>query len=130
MAASKTPKLKTYKEIPIGGMIEKAGSSADFKTGDWKAFRPVWDNSKCIHCMICPVLCPENCIPVKKGSKPADSKRSETDFDYCKGCGICAQVCPVKCIKMIKEGESENNADESNKTNNQKCASKKGDSDE
>ena len=36
-------KLKTYKEIPIGGMIEKAGNSAEFKTGDWKAFKPVWD---------------------------------------------------------------------------------------
>ena len=93
--------LKTYKEIPIGGMIEKAGSSADFKTGDWKTFKPVWNSEKCTHCMICPTLCPENCIPVEKGEK---IKRIETDLEYCKGCGICANVCPVKCIEM-KEGD-------------------------
>ena len=86
--------MKSHKEIPIGGMIEKAGSSMDFKTGDWAVFRPVWDKEKCTQCMICPVMCPDNCIPVK------ESKREETDFDYCKGCGICAEVCPVKCIEM------------------------------
>ncbi|MBT4824414.1 4Fe-4S binding protein [Candidatus Woesearchaeota archaeon] len=101
-------KLKTYKEIPIGGLIEKAGSSVEFKTGDWKAFKPVWDKEKCIHCMICPVLCPEDCIPVIKGKDP---KRKETDFDYCKGCGICAKVCPVKCIKMIEEGSEGDSSD-------------------
>ena len=62
--------LKSYKEIPIGGMITKAGSSEEFKTGDWKTFAPVWDKEKCINCMICPVLCPEDCIPVEKGEKP------------------------------------------------------------
>ena len=89
--------LKSHKEIPIGGMIEKAGSSEDFKTGDWAVFQPVWNKEKCTQCMICPIMCPDNCIPVKKGDKP---ERLETDFDFCKGCGICAEVCPVKCIEM------------------------------
>jgi pyruvate ferredoxin oxidoreductase delta subunit len=98
--------LKTYKEIPIGGMIEEAGSSKDFKTGEWKTFVPVWDKEKCTQCMICPVLCPEDCIPVKKGENP---ERLETDFDYCKGCGICANVCPVKCIEMKEPGKEGKN---------------------
>lgn len=109
----------TYKQIPIGGMIEKAGSSLDFKTGDWKVFTPCWDEKKCIHCMFCVVYCPDNCIPVtneekgendsnllkKEINKINNIKRKETDFDYCKGCGICAKVCPVKCIKMEEDKE-------------------------
>lgn len=97
-------KLKNYKEIPIGGMIEKAGSSADFKTGDWKSFTPIWDKSKCINCMMCTTLCPEHCIKVIKGDDP---KLDGIDLDYCKGCGICAKVCPVKCIKMTQEQEGD-----------------------
>ncbi len=91
--------LKTYKEIPIGGLVEKAGSSADFKTGDWKSSTPVWDKSKCINCMMCVVHCPENCILIEKDDK-GNPKITKIDLDYCKGCGICAKTCPVKCIKM------------------------------
>ncbi|MEA3378926.1 MAG: 4Fe-4S binding protein [Nanoarchaeota archaeon] len=79
-----------------GAKVE-AGSSKDFKTGDWRTLKPEWDKDKCIHCMKCVIFCPENCIKVKNG------KRLETNFDYCKGCGICADVCPVKCIKMKME---------------------------
>lgn len=87
----------SWKKMEIGG-LEKAGSSKEFKTGSWKSFEPVWDKDKCIHCMICVIDCPENCIRTK------DAKRLETDLDYCKGCGICEKVCPVKCIKMKEEG--------------------------
>ena len=82
--------------MEIGGLTE-AGSSLKFKTGTWKAVKPIWDKKKCINCMICVVNCPEDCIPSK------DGKRKETDLDFCKGCGICSAVCPVKCIKMIEE---------------------------
>lgn len=94
-------KLKSWKEIPIGGNIEEPGSSKKFKTGSWRTFKPVWDKNKCIHCMICPVYCPDACIPVVK--EKGQPKRKETNLDYCKGCGICADVCPVKCIKMEKD---------------------------
>lgn len=96
------PQLKSYKEIPIGGMIESAGNSIDFKTGDWRTFRPIWNKEKCTQCMLCVVYCPDNCIPIERGDKP---KRIETNLDYCKGCGICANVCPVKCILMKEEAE-------------------------
>lgn len=101
----KSEKLKSHKEIPIGGMITEAGSSKEFKTGDWRSFKPVWDEEKCIHCMICVPACPDDAIPTEN-DKDSNPKRKETDFDFCKGCGICAQVCPVKCIKMIGEAES------------------------
>jgi len=95
--------LKSNKEIPIGGLIDEAGSSKKFKTGDWRSFRPVWDKSKCIHCMMCVPFCPEDCIPTD--GKGNDIKRKETDLEFCKGCGICSEICPVKCLKMEEEAK-------------------------
>lgn len=87
-------------QLPIGGLINKPGSSKEYKTGTWRTFYPalphIRDKTKCIHCFFCVRNCPENCIKVKNG------KRGEIDLDYCKGCGICAEVCPVKVIKMKK----------------------------
>ncbi len=86
-----------WKEIPIGGVITRAASALDNKTGSWRAFRPVIDESKCIHCSFCISNCPDNAITFK------DGKRQPVDLDYCKGCGICSSICPVKCIKMEEE---------------------------
>ena len=90
-------KKKGWKEIPIGGVIDKAGSAKEYKTGDWRTFKPVKDEKKCINCMICWICCPDSSILAKDGNMAG------FDFDYCKGCGICAAVCPVKCIEMVKE---------------------------
>lgn len=95
----KTDKPMKSKEMPMAGIISNAGNSLKFKTGDWRTYRPVWDKSKCINCMICVNYCPENCIPQKNG------KRLETDFDFCKGCLICVKECPVKCISAKREGD-------------------------
>ncbi len=59
-------KLKTAKQIPIGGKIVEAGNSKEFKTGSWKAKSPVWDKEKCINCMKCVVYCPDMAIKTKK----------------------------------------------------------------
>lgn len=87
---------KGWKEIPIGGMIGKAGTAREYKTGDWKTFKPVVDKDKCINCLQCWIYCPDSCILVK------DGKIADVDLDYCKGCGICASICPKQCIKMEK----------------------------
>ena len=91
--------MKSWKEIPIGGMIIEKGSSLKYKTGSWRSFKPVWDIKKCTQCMRCVVYCPDNCIPIK------NNKRLETDLEYCKGCLICVEVCPVKAISAKKESE-------------------------
>jgi pyruvate ferredoxin oxidoreductase delta subunit len=88
-----------WKALEDGGKIIKAGNSDEYKTGDWRTFRPIWTESRCTHCMFCWIYCPDVSIPVK------DNKRLETDIDHCKGCGICAEVCPTKCIDMKKESD-------------------------
>ncbi|MCS7286933.1 MAG: 4Fe-4S binding protein [Anaerolineae bacterium] len=83
-------KLKGWKELPIGAVVLEPGSSAENKTGTWRSQRPVRDEEKCTHCMICWVYCPDSAVIVK------DGKVQGFDYDYCKGCGICAHECPVK----------------------------------
>ncbi len=102
MATKKCIKKKeSWEELPIGGKIIKPGNSKEYKTGNWRTFRPVTDFNKCIHCMKCWVVCPDNAIKVK------DGKKTGTDLDFCKGCGLCAEVCPVKCIEMKRESDFE-----------------------
>ena len=86
-----------HKKIPIGGNIVKPGNSLEYKTGDWKTFKPVRDAKKCTNCLLCFVFCPENCIKVKNG------QIQDPDLNYCKGCGICETECPVKAISMKEE---------------------------
>jgi len=83
-------------EITTGAVIYKPGSTAGYKTGGWRALRPVVDKSKCTGCGTCWTFCPEGCIHRK-------DKIFLPDLDYCKGCGICANECPVKAIEMVME---------------------------
>ena len=92
-----TKKKKGWKEIPIGGLIDKGGTAKVYNTGSWRTFKPVVDKSKCIHCLQCWIYCPDSSVIVK------DGKMEGFDYEHCKGCAICASICPVKCIKMEKE---------------------------
>ncbi len=89
--------LKSWKEILIGGMITDVGNSIDYKTGDWRSYRPIWDEKKCNNCKLCWIYCPDGSIVIKNGVMTG------MDLDHCKGCGICAYECPQKAIKMMEE---------------------------
>ncbi|HHY33036.1 MAG TPA: hypothetical protein GX515_08500 [Firmicutes bacterium] len=94
-------KVKGWKDVPIGGLILEAGSADKYETGDWRTYRPVWDEAKCRHCMTCWIYCPDSSILVREG------KMIGIDYKHCKGCGICAHECPAKCIDMRLETELE-----------------------
>jgi pyruvate ferredoxin oxidoreductase delta subunit len=91
--------LKTWNEVPLGGVILEAGNAKEYKTGDWRSQRPIVDKEKCINCLTCFIFCPDSAIKVENGIMIG------YDYDYCKGCGICANECPKKCITMKPEAD-------------------------
>ncbi|WFO75035.1 4Fe-4S binding protein [Desulfurococcaceae archaeon MEX13E-LK6-19] len=93
MSGSK-PEPRGWRDLPLSALPYKL--SLEYKTGDWRALRPVIDQSKCVKCLMCWLFCPEMAILW-------DGKQVSVNLDYCKGCGICAHECPVKAIKMIPE---------------------------
>ena len=97
---------KKWSEIPIGGVVDRPGSSEDYKTGEWRDSRPIHIPEKCINCMICWSVCPD-CAVVGK-----DGDFKEFNYDYCKGCGVCAEECPDDAIKMEEEGDFPNSVEE------------------
>lgn len=111
--------LEGWRDMPIGGMILDAGNSVEYRTGGWRAFRPVRGEAGCSHCLQCWLFCPDSSIL-------ADAENGQMagfDLDHCKGCGICAAVCPVNarvirsagklargdtrlCIRIVEEGQA------------------------
>ena len=87
------------KDIDPGGTVNEPGNAAQYRTGDWRSIRPVWDHTRCIKCGVCYIFCPDAAI-----LKNAEGY-FEADLYYCKGCGICAQECVTGCIKMVEEAE-------------------------
>jgi pyruvate ferredoxin oxidoreductase delta subunit len=89
----------TWKDIGIGGIVTEPGNASQYRTGDWRSQRPVYDFSRCIKCAVCQIFCPEGCI------QPNAEGYFEADLFYCKGCGICWRECQAMAIKMVEEEE-------------------------
>jgi len=96
-----TPKPDAgWRELPKAGFILDAGNADEYKTGGWRAFRPIHNPDICINCLQCWAYCPDSSFIVE------DGKITGIDYEHCKGCGICASVCPTKpekAIQMVKE---------------------------
>jgi len=101
-------RLPGYKSLPLGAAILRPGNFAERFTGDWRTFRPIINQDKCIRCLICWIICPEPAIGI--ADKPYKDSRGrewkftlEIDYNYCKGCGLCVEECPVKAIDFVEE---------------------------
>jgi Pyruvate/2-oxoacid:ferredoxin oxidoreductase delta subunit len=57
-------RLKSWKELPPGGLILEAGNARTYKTGDWRTERPQVDKAKCINCFFCWAYCPDASVIV------------------------------------------------------------------
>ncbi|MFQ6088464.1 MAG: 4Fe-4S binding protein [Candidatus Methanofastidiosia archaeon] len=86
-------RYKGWREIPPGGVIPDTPTSLEYKTGDWRAQKPILNREKCVMCRLCWAYCPDVAI----------SPEIEIDYEYCKGCGICAYECPTHAIVMVEE---------------------------
>ncbi len=89
----------TWKDIEIGSIVTDAGSASQYRTGDWRSQKPIFDLEKCNKCGLCYIYCPEGCINLNAEGD------FEVDMYYCKGCGICARECPKDVITMVEEEE-------------------------
>jgi len=100
-------KLPGWKDINLGIAITEVGNAKEYRTGDWRSARPVTDESKCIACGLCWILCPDHSRQAfkRKQAKPDCPYNDYFDFVdyYCKGCGICVEECPVGAIHMEAE---------------------------
>ena len=86
-----------WKDAAPGAVIYEAGNAEKYKTGAWRSMKPIWDEEKCKHCMLCFPVCPDSSILVK------DQKMTGIDYDHCKGCGVCVEVCPFKVFDYVVE---------------------------
>ncbi len=106
----------TTKTVEKGFIVTEPGKAKEYKTGDWRSQRPIYDKDKCIKCGACYVYCPDMAIKVCKDGY------IDVDYYYCKGCGVCARECWTGSFEMVPEGsdkakaaEEEYNKKKSNK---------------
>jgi len=86
-----------WRDFKPGFILTETGTSENYRTGDWRSKRPVWDNDKCIKCGICYIFCPDIAVTQREDGF------FEANLEYCKGCGICAVECQTRCIEMKDE---------------------------
>ena len=84
------------KELIIPLSQPKVGAGG--KKGEWKVFKPLIDEKRCIKCQTCWMFCPETAIEIKTRKQVP-----KINYDWCTGCGICANECPVDAIKMVRK---------------------------
>lgn len=88
-----------WRDLEVGCAVSDAGNASQYKCGDWRSIRPIWDHTRCVKCGVCYIFCPDSAIRTNAEGY------FEADLYYCKGCGICAQECVTRCITMVEEAE-------------------------
>lgn len=69
---------------------------------------PETGDSKCVACMLCPTICPSQCIEVVGEESAEGRSRAKTfniDLSRCIFCGLCEEVCPMAAIVMTNNYE-------------------------
>ena len=56
----------TWKDLEIGAIATEPGSASQYRTGDWRSQKPIYDFKRCIKCGMCYEMCPVNFKAVEK----------------------------------------------------------------
>ena len=88
--------------------VEKGGMEIRNFRGVHRLNRDEQGRVKCVACMMCPTLCPANCIHIEAAESPWDDrekypKKFEIDELRCIFCGMCEEACPVDAIELTTE---------------------------
>ncbi len=88
--------------------VEKGGQYAPNFRGVHRLNRDAAGRVKCVACMMCPTICPANCIHITAADSPWDDrekypKKFEIDELRCIYCGMCEEACPVDAIELTPE---------------------------
>ena len=96
-----------YETAPVGGVIPLPGNTiTNNLTTSRAGYMPVLDDSKCIHCGLCDIVCPDYCIVWEiRGDKPLPevTRMLGIDYNYCKGCQRCVETCPTGALTRVEE---------------------------
>jgi pyruvate ferredoxin oxidoreductase gamma subunit len=95
-----------YTSQPAGGIVVAPGSTAwnDLSTSR-TGWLPVLDTTKCVHCGMCDLVCPDLCLVWADG-EPGDTfgrVLKGVDYRYCKGCLRCVESCPTGALARTAE---------------------------
>ena len=88
--------------------VEQGGMNASNFRGVHRLNRDENGRVKCVACMMCPTLCPANCIHIEAAESPWDDREKypakfEIDELRCIFCGMCEEACPVDAIELTTE---------------------------
>lgn len=85
--------------------IEEGGANIGNYRAVHRLNRDEQGRVRCVACMMCPTLCPANCIHIVAEESPWDDrekypKKFEIDELRCIFCGMCEEACPVDAIEL------------------------------
>jgi len=88
--------------------VEQGGQLAQNFRGVHRLNRDEAGRVKCVACMMCPTICPANCIHIDAADSPWPDrekypKKFEIDELRCIFCGMCEEACPVDAIELTTE---------------------------
>jgi len=105
----KTSRTMQYPEVRREDLpLEKGGLFPDNFRGVHRLNRDESGRVKCVACMMCPTICPANCIHIEAAESPWDDREKypakfEIDELRCIYCGMCEEACPVDAIELTPE---------------------------
>jgi len=104
--AGKNSRTMQYPEVRREDLpVEEGGQFPDNFRGVHRLNRDEAGRVRCVACMMCPTICPANCIHIQAEVSPWDDREKypakfEIDELRCIYCGMCEEACPVDAIEL------------------------------